>query len=164
MIEASDNDDATDLWDQVGGAPAVQAFDDRVGMSQTTAGADWGLTTTTPRDQLTLLKLIMLPNKVLSESSRVFAYELMLHVIPDDYWGISAGPVKGVRVALKNGWLPYRGSWQINSVGLVRGSGRDYLIAVMTDGSPTEEYGIGTVERISRAAWHTLRAPRAHRA
>lgn len=35
MIEASDNNDATDLWNLEGGAPAVHAFDDEAGMWQT---------------------------------------------------------------------------------------------------------------------------------
>lgn len=31
----------------------------------------------------------------------------------------------------------------------VTGSGRHYLLAVMTDGDPTEDYGIATIERIA---------------
>jgi beta-lactamase class A len=156
MIDASDNDDATDLWDQEGGAPAVQAFDTNVGMTQTTPDVAWGLTTTTPRDQLILLRLVMLPNHALDLASRAYEYELMRHVIPFDRWGVSAGLGSAAVVALKNGWLPYQGSWQINSVGSVGGPGGRYLIAVMTDGNPTEDYGIDTIQRISRTAWQTI--------
>jgi hypothetical protein len=60
------------------------------------------------------------------------------------------------QVAFKNGWLPYDGSWQGNSIGEVRGSGRQYLIAVMTDHSATESQGIATIEHISRAVWTDL--------
>ena len=157
MIEASDNDDATDLWDQEGGARAVHAFDEQVGMSQTTPNTAWGLTTTTPRDQLKLLRVVMLPNHLLTLASREYEYELMRHVIPFDRWGVSAGLGPGAAVALKNGWLPFPGSdWHVNSIGSVVGSGRRYLIAVMTDRDPTEAYGIATIERISAAVWHVL--------
>ena len=157
MIEESDNDDATDLWNAEGGAGAVQAFDDEAGMTQTSANVAWGLTTTTPRDQLRLLRLVMLPNRLLTASSRGYEYELMRQVIPSEDWGVSAGVGPGARVALKNGWLPLPGGWQVNSIGQITGSGRRYLLAVMTDGDPSEGYGIDTIERISAAAWQALR-------
>ena len=157
MIEASDNDDATDLWNDEGGAGAVAGFDERAGMSQTTPNVDWGLTTTTPRDQLMLLRLVMLPNHLLSKSSRDYEYELMRRVIPSEHWGVSAGVVPTATVALKNGWLPRPAGWQVNSIGQVTGSGRHYLLAVMTDEDPTEDYGIATIRRISVAVWRGLR-------
>ena len=158
MIEASDNDDATTLWDEAGGAPAVQAFDDEAGMDQTTANSAWGLTTTTPLDQLKLLRLVMLPNDLLDPASRDYEYELMRHIIPFDTWGVSAGLGAGATVAFKNGWLPVSAGWQVNSIGQVVGSGRHYLIAVMTNEQPTEDYGIGTIEAISAATWQALAA------
>jgi hypothetical protein len=45
MIENSNNDAATDLWDQDGGAPGVRAYNDDLGLKQTTPNEDWGLTT-----------------------------------------------------------------------------------------------------------------------
>jgi beta-lactamase class A len=158
MIETSDNDDATALWNLEGGAPAVLAFDRAAGMGQTTPNAYWGHTTTTARDQLRLLRRIMLPNRLLTRSSRRYAYELMRHVIPSERWGVSAGAGPRATVALKNGWFPRSGGgWQVNSIGEVAGSGRRYLLAVMTGRDPTEQYGIDTIERISVAAWRALR-------
>jgi len=157
MIEASDNGDATDLWNDEGGAPAVAAFDALAGMTQTTPNLAWGLTTTTPRDQLKLLRLVMLPNRLLTTPSRVFEYELMRNVIAFDRWGVSAGLDSSAVVALKNGWLPFGVGWHVNSIGQVVGSGRHYLLAVMTDGDPTEAYGIATIEHISAAVWQALK-------
>ena len=156
MIEASDNDDATDLWDEEGGAPAVAAFDARLHMTQTTPNYAWGLTETTPRDQLRLLRHIALPNTVLHYAYRETELQLMEHVISFDYWGITAGPARAT-VAVKNGWLPVAGGWQINSIGMVRGNHRFYLIAVMTNENPSEGYGIDTIEGISRLIWADLR-------
>jgi beta-lactamase class A len=157
MIEASDNGDATDLWNDAGGAPAVAAFDAEAGMSETTPNVAWGLTTTTPADQLKLLRVVMLSNRLLSTSSRVFEYELMRNVIPSEDWGVSGGVGAGAAVALKNGWLPFGVGWHVNSIGDIRGSGRHYLLAVMTDQDPTEDYGIGTIEHISAAVWQALK-------
>ena len=160
MIEESDNDDATDLWDDEGGAPAIAAFDARLHMTQTTPSYAWGLTETTPRDQLRLLRHIALPNKILRHAYRESELYLMEHVISDDYWGITAGPTRAT-VAVKNGWLPVAGGWQINSIGMVRGDHRAYLIAVMTNENPDEGYGIDTIEGISRIVWADLRQRRA---
>jgi beta-lactamase class A len=160
MIEASDNDDATDLWNDEGGAAAVHHFDEEAGMRQTSPSLSWGLTTTTPLDQLKLLRIVMLPNRLLRTSSRVYEYELMRHVIPSEDWGVSAGVGANAKVALKNGWLPLPGGWQVNSIGQIVGSGRRYLLAVMTDEDPSEDYGIATIERISATVWVTFRAAR----
>jgi hypothetical protein len=163
MIEQSDNDDATTLWDDVGGPAAVASFDARLGMTQTTPSLAWGLTETTPRDQLRLLRHIALPNDVLHYQSRAYELYLMEHVISFDYWGVSAGPPAGVTVALKNGWLPVANGWQINSIGAIDGHHRHYLIAVMTNGNPEEAYGIDTIEGIARIVWSDLvPTPTAH--
>jgi hypothetical protein len=157
MIEESDNDDAQALFNEEGGATALAAFDRRVGMTQTTPAWAWGLTETDPRDQLRLLRHIALPNRVLRYEYRHAELYLMEHVISEDYWGITAGPSSGVTVAVKNGWLPVADGWQINSIGMVRGHHRFYLIAVMTNGNATEGYGIDTIEGISALIYADLR-------
>jgi hypothetical protein len=157
MIEESDNDDATDLWDAEGGAPAVASLDARLRMTQTTPSDAWGLTETTPRDQLRLLSHVLLPHRLLRPRYSATALYLMEHVIGFDYWGVTAGPSHGTTVAVKNGWLPVPGGWQINSIGMVRGHDRFYLIAVMTNGNADEGYGIDTIEGISRIVWASLR-------
>jgi hypothetical protein len=39
---------------------------------------------------------------------------------------------------------------------LDRWARRDYLLAVLTDGNPTESYGIDTIQGISSLAWAAL--------
>jgi beta-lactamase class A len=156
MIEDSDNDAATALWNEVGGAAAVHAFDVSVGMTATTPNVAWGLTTTTAADQVTLLRHVVQSNAVLSDASRAYMLGLMEHVTPSQAWGVSAGVAPGVTVALKNGWLPYGQGWHVNSIGWINGAGRNYLIAVTTFDNPSESYGIDSISEISAAAWNAL--------
>ena len=157
MIEDSNNDSANDLWDDVGGAPAVAAFDHAVGMTATTPdGAAWGLTVTTAEDQVTLLQHIVQANPVLSDASRAYMLGLMEQITPSQAWGDSAGAAPGTTVALKNGWLPVGVGWTVNSIGWVSGSGRNYLIAVTTSSDPDEAYGIASISLVAASAWDTL--------
>jgi beta-lactamase class A len=157
MIEQSDNSAASALYAAVGGAGAVLAFDRTIGMGSTSPSPDWGLTTTTTGDQVTLVDHLAVPNSVLNDGSRNYALQLMEHVTPSQAWGVSAGVAIGVTVALKNGWLqPFMTAWTVNSIGWINGGGRDYVIAVMTDDQPTEQDGIDTIAQIASASWGSL--------
>jgi Beta-lactamase enzyme family len=158
MIEESDNDDAQSLWDAEGGAPAVQSFDTTAGLTQTSPDKSgyWGLSMTTAADQVQLVRLVAYPNNVLTPASQSYELGLMSRVDPSQAWGVSAGVAPGTTVALKNGWLPLDGGgWQVNSVGYVNGDGRNYVIAVLTDGS-TEAGGISSIEGLSSLVWQAL--------
>ncbi len=170
MIEDSDNDAATSLWYAAGGTAGVAAYNDKVGLTRTTPSecvvcADfpwpgWGLSTTVPYDQITLLKQLIEPGPTLTSGERQYALSLLENVTPDQAWGVSGGVPAGVTVALKNGWLPLNDDntdWQVNSEGWVSGDGRDYLICVLTTGNPTEQYGIDTIGELSTMIWTALR-------
>jgi hypothetical protein len=172
MIEDSDNDAATSLWDEAGGATGIGAYNHRAGLSATTPSPcvtcagfpwpGWGLSTTVPQDQLSLLKELVVPGPrpLLSKAQRSYALSLMEHVTPDQAWGVSGGVPAGTTVALKNGWLPLNDAstdWQVNSVGWINGGGRDYLIAVLGTGNPTEQYGIDTINGLSSVVWSAMR-------
>ena len=159
MIEQSDNDAATDLWDAVGGHVAIESFDRRLGMEKTFpstclecpgfAWPGWGLTLTTAADQVALVRDFVFPNRWLSPVQRDWALGLLEHVVPAERWGISSGVPADVVVALKDGWVPLAsGLWQIDSIGWVDGEGRNYIAAVLSTGNTTEQYGIGTVDTI----------------
>jgi len=169
MIEDSDNDAATSLWYAVGGAARIRSFNARAGLTRTApsscvvcpgfAWPGWGLTTTTPEDQIALLRQLVTPSSLLTGAAREYALSLMRDVTPSQRWGVSGGVPAQVSVALKNGWLPLRGAasdWQINSVGWVSGGGRDYLMAVLTTGNPSEQYGIDTIDRLAAMVWHRM--------
>ncbi len=160
MIEESDNSAASQLFNDVGAAPGLAAFDKRIGLTGTTPNVAWGFTDTTSLDQVRLVELFVLANKVLDDASRHFGLELMLHVDPEQAWGVSGGVPAGVQVALKNGWYPTAPeAWQINSIGWINGKGRNYVIAVLTDGDETMAYGVETIEDISALVFQRLAPP-----
>jgi beta-lactamase class A len=168
MIENSDNDAATALLSDVGGPSAVARFDQSAGLDHTTPSTlalipgtslpGWGLTTTTALDEVRLVSDFAYPNPVLTSASRGYGLSLMEHVEADQSWGVSAGAGPGATVALKNGWLPVQAAqWQVDSIGWISGHGRDYVLAVLTAGSPTEEYGIATIQALARDIYHAQR-------
>jgi hypothetical protein len=169
MIEDSDNDSATGLWSAVGGASGIRAFNAAIGLAGTSPSAcvqcrgfawpGWGLTTTTPLDQLALLRELVSPSSFVSTTDRDYALRLMENVAPSQRWGVSGGVPAQVTVALKNGWLPLNAAgtdWQVNSIGWVSGLGRNYLIAVLSTANPTETYGIATIDGLSAIVWDQM--------
>jgi len=169
MIEDSDNSAATSLWTAVGGAGGIRSFNAAVGLAHTSPSLcvncpgfpwpGWGLTTTTPADQIALLRKLVEPSALLTSADRSYALRLMGNVTPSQRWGVSGGVPPQATVALKNGWLPLDSSdtdWQINSVGWVSGSSRDYLMAVLTTGNPTEQYGIDTISQLAALVWRGM--------
>jgi hypothetical protein len=160
MITQSDNDAATDLWDELG-MDNLQDFLNAAGMSETELGQDgqWGLTQVTAHDEMLLLKLLTAPNSVLDASSRSYQLGLMSQVTSWESWGVTAGTPSGVTWHVKNGWLPDATGWHINSIGTFSGDGKDYMMAVLsdnTDMNDDEQYGINTIEDVARLVQRDL--------
>ena len=102
-----------------------------------------------------MMRALVDPSAQLTPSSQAYVLNLMEHITPSQDWGATGGVPAGVSVALKNGFAIING-WQINTEGWVDGDGRDYLIAVLTDGNPSEQYGIDTVDAVSSIVWNAL--------
>ncbi|MET8921592.1 serine hydrolase [Streptomyces sp. NPDC052071] len=160
MIRNSDNAATNALWREIGGAPGLEAANKLMGLTATKGGhgPKWGLTQTTASDQIRLLLCVFDgagPSKTdspLNKESRAYIQSLMTRVASDQTWGVSAA--SGSSHALKNGWLQRTASglWDINSVGRVTVDGHSYLVAVLSDGSPSMNEGISVVERAARQA------------
>ncbi|MBD0837931.1 serine hydrolase [Streptomyces sp. TRM68416] len=160
MIEHSDNDATSVLWETIGRAEGLAAANERFGLTSTEGGdgALWGLTQTTAADQLTLLRQVFGDESELNAASRTYLQELMGRIAAGQRWGVSAA-ADGAAWALKNGWLPRSttGLWDINSIGRVTTEdGRDFLVAVLSDGHTTKAAGVAAVEAAARAAVSVL--------
>ncbi|MEV8543937.1 serine hydrolase [Streptomyces sp. NPDC051572] len=155
MIQNSDNDSATALWDIIGTADGLDAANKTFGLTGTTGGAGplWGLTQTTAADQLTLLQQVFGDDSKLSSASQSYIQGLMKQIEADQQWGVSAA-ADGSKWALKNGWLARSttGLWDVNSIGRVTGTDGDaYLVAVLSKGSTTQTKGITLIEAAAKA-------------
>ncbi|MYT69455.1 MULTISPECIES: serine hydrolase [unclassified Streptomyces] len=156
MIRNSDNSATTALWETIGGADGLDAANERLGLTGTSGGDGplWGLTQTTAADQLVLLQQVFGTggDSVLDAESRAYVQGLMADVESDQRWGVSAAGGDGL--ALKNGWLRRSTTqlWDINSIGRVTVDGKQYLVAVVSDGNTTKDAGIDLVEAVAKAA------------
>jgi len=161
MIENSDNDSATALWNEIGQEGGLNAANKRFGLTSTTGGTEgnWGLTSTTSADQLRLLRQVFTSDSLLSSRSRDYIQGLLNQVESDQRWGVSAA-ASGSDYAVKNGWLPRSatGLWVINSIGRVERNGQELLVAVVSDGNLSESSGISLVQSVAQAAAGSLSA------
>ncbi|SEH03781.1 Beta-lactamase class A [Nonomuraea solani] len=170
MIRYSDNHAADRLWLRIGGADGFTEAARAFGMKHTRGVPGecvdlycWGITRTSADDQVRLMAGLVAGKSRLTAGGRKEVLRLMGAVVDGQDWGISAAACKGDRVALKNGWLKRVSTkrWAVTSVGLIRRGDRDYAIAVLTEGSPTVEYGIATVEGVAERIMRGFRKCRA---
>ncbi len=155
MIESSDNDAATALFDEVGGTAAMNAASVRLHMGHTSIGDDgyFGFTVTNAQDQITLLKSLVDPASPLDSNGRAYAMGLMRNVDTDESCGVTAASDTGSNPAVKNGWLSVdsdEGRWAVTSIGVITAGGHETLLAVFTQHQDKEQYGIDFIERASK--------------
>jgi hypothetical protein len=153
MITESANQPVRDLWNSFGGAPWFDRQTDLFTLGQTNAIGDnesgWGRTTTSAADQVHLLRQVLVGDSgPLKEEYRQEAWDLMTSVVPSQTWGITAGVPDGWVVSQKNGFA----GGVTNSVGFVQDPHTEegYVVAILTNGWPTWQAGVPTVEEISR--------------
>ncbi|MEO4707338.1 hypothetical protein ABHW52_07865 [Pediococcus pentosaceus] len=92
MMEHSDNDAATNVYNQIGGYSGLARYFSNVGMDGSVAlTTGWALTATTPLDQIKTLNIIFYQSNYISDTSRSYIEYLMGHVAEDQNWGISVG-------------------------------------------------------------------------
>ena len=164
MIEVSDNNAATSMWGIIGGAPGLTAFDGALGLQSTTpypgpitpTNLGWAYTTTSADDMVKVVRTFAFPNPILSDPYRAYGLSLMHNVEPTQVWGVPAGSPPG-SVAVKTGFItPGPGDAQVNSIGYVVGAGRNYVFAFLTDGNPSEGYGVETINTLANLVFDAL--------
>ena len=167
MVINSNNVNADYFYVKVGSCDGLAAFNAQIPMPSTTPGCPyahilgWGTTSTNVVDQLTLFRLFMESNSLLTDASRTFGVNLLTHITPAHRWGVTTGPPPGTVVAFKNGWSPLDSyqNWEINSVGWVHGYHRFYQVAILSSHNPSYGYGRVTVDTVARTLWITMGAP-----
>jgi hypothetical protein len=152
MIEFSDNPSATVLWKRLGGVEGMTEFlrsHDLKPVALNGEKNEWGTLEASPRQVAELLWLLAL-GRLLDPESTQIVFALLSHVTEDQRWGVSAGvTAPGASVYVKNGWYPEEDGWRLNSAGVIRTQGSDYVLVVLSEASPSMERGIEAIERVS---------------
>ncbi|MFF8765281.1 serine hydrolase [Nocardiopsis dassonvillei] len=166
MIRHSDNGVTDGLYSRIGFTDGFVEGARTLGFTNTDPHprGRWGATMTTAADQVRLLRALYCDGSPLAEEDRAYARGLMESVAAEQSWGISASAGPADTVGLKNGWTPREangGLWNVNSVGYVAGPGREYLIAVLTDGSPDYTAGVALVEELAATVTAAMEEARA---
>lgn len=161
MIEISDNDSAEALWIEEGGAGAVAAMMEGLGISGLRPDYDgeWGYSTVSPLAMVRLLTALH-DGKVLTAQDRALAFSLMSQIESDQQTGVGSTAPRGASYWMKDGWVPApNGLWAMNSSGIVTLGGETYIIAVysqnkvsLDDGWAIAEHICGTVGQLLTAS------------
>jgi beta-lactamase class A len=168
MIRFSDNYAADRLYERIGMEDGLARANRKLGLKRTYAPAGtcvdlycWGITQTTVGDQIRLIKQLVSDSSPLPEPERGQVLKLMERVTPGQRWGVSAAGCPGDQVMLKNGWLHHvaNGRWAVVSVGLIRGHGHDYAVAVLTEDSLSMGSGIAKVQGVAKRVLAAFRGP-----
>nr|WP_127502526.1 serine hydrolase [Actinoplanes solisilvae] len=155
MIQLSDNNATTELFQHLGGQSAITKCNKRLGLTQTTVNKAWGLTRTTASDQVKLLAKFVDAKGPLDKGSRTTAFELMNTVDEAQDWGVPAAAKPGETTTVKNGWdtrSADNGLWAVNTIGRITSpDGKvDVSVAVLSHNNQTMDTGIALVEKVAK--------------
>lgn len=162
MMVSSDNDSATRLYQDVGGADGVRAANRTLGLKCTGPNAHyWGLTLTCAEDHVQLLYQLESASSPLTQASRDFILSLMQNVVADQRWGVPAIADPGTTYSVKNGWLRLENGrdWVVNSVGIVAYRGQTLLIATLSQHNHSMESGMSLDEQLAKLAAEAVTVP-----
>jgi hypothetical protein len=163
-ITESDNEVTDALYLASGGHAAVARLARRLGLASAVTPVDhWSRTLGTTDELVTLLRSLALGSGPLVPDDTATLLAHMGSVTDGQRWGVGTVESRTVLVRVKNGWMtldPTPGRpWQVNSVGDVRGDGRDYVLAIAQQAQRTQFEGFELASRIGRAVYAALQEP-----
>lgn len=146
MITRSDNNTATQIDESLGRRPLEELADDADMNSFVWVDNPWGRSQTSARDQALFMRTL---RHYVPDRHWDYARRLLTDITPSQRWGIGKVPVRGWHLLFKGGWGSGSG-WVDHQVALLSKDGRRIGLAVMTENSPTHEYGKNTLEGVFR--------------
>ncbi|GAC1664275.1 MAG: hypothetical protein PVS3B1_39740 [Ktedonobacteraceae bacterium] len=149
MIENSDNDAASSLYEEVGCPDGVNAYMQKIGLGELSIDPDaWGWSLISPRTMVDLFTMLN-SGDILTEQDRSLALNLLENVESDQQVGVGDTAPPGATIALKDGWVIADDNlWAVNSSGIVTTSRDTYIISVYTQHEPTLEAGQDDVRQV----------------
>lgn len=149
MIEHSDNDAASALFDEIGGAAGIASFMQHAGINGLLPNdGAWGYSRITPQAMVDLLTQLH-DGTILTVTDRATAFYLMQHIEADQQWGVGDTAPTAASFAMKNGWVPGPdGLWSVNTSGIVNVGGETYIISVYTQEQSSLADGQAIVQQV----------------
>lgn len=144
MITISDNDAATEIYQRVGDE-GLRSVAERTGMHDFQVSQSWGYARISAADMA--LFFAHLDQELPPRFAR-FGKSLLGSIIPAESWGIPA-VADGWKVRFKGGWRGTPSGQLVSQAAELRRPGTTLGMAVLTDGSPSMGYGIGTLEGVA---------------
>jgi beta-lactamase class A len=153
MIENSNNDSASALFQEVGQSAGISAYMQKIGVTGLSSDDDsWGYSTITSQTMVNLLTLLH-DGKILNANHRALTLNLMENVETDQQVGIGDTAPNGATVALKDGWVTGSdGQWAMNSSGIVTTNNETYILSVYTQ----EQQSLDDGQAIARHVCSTV--------
>lgn len=146
MIRESDNAAATQLH-RIVWSDGIRRVAERAGMKGFAPSPAWGSSQTTAADQARLFASL---DRLAPPRHRRYARRLLRRIMPWQRWGVPAAAPPGYRVMFKGGWRRTSSGRLVSQAALLERGGRQLSVSVLTDGNPTHEYGVETIEGIVR--------------
>jgi hypothetical protein len=149
MIENSNNNSAQALFDEIGGAPALDNFMHLVGIGNFSAFQDaWGYSTVSPVAMVRLLALLH-DGTILTAQDRDLALNLMENIESDERVGVGNTIPSDATVAMKDGWVVAPDKlWAMNTSGIVTRGHETYITSVYSQEDSSLEEGWEIVEMV----------------
>lgn len=145
MIEVSDNLAASQVYGMVG-PEGLEDVARRAGMRRFAPSPAWGDSTITAGD---LARLFARADRLVEHTRREYLRRLLSNVAPDQAWGIPAAAGERWETFFKGGWRPTAAGQLVHQAALLERGGRRMAIAVLSDGNPSFDYGVESVEGVA---------------
>jgi hypothetical protein len=147
MIHLSDNAAASAIWSLDGEGP-VRALARAAGMTDFSISGYWSSARISAADQA---RFFFRMEELTPRRFRAYANHLLSHIVEFESWGIPrvARP-RGWRTYFKGGWVGTGRGQLVHQVARLERPRTRVAIAVLTDGNPSMEHGIETIEGVTR--------------
>ena len=148
MIHVSDNQAATRCWSIVGDA-GLYTVAKAAAMTEFSVSGPWLTALLSPADQA---RFFFAMDSLIPREFVGYARFLLSTIEASQSWGIPvvARPL-GYQTFFKDGSEPTALGQLVHQVDRLEGHGRVFSTAVMTDGDPTMQYGIDTIQGVATA-------------
>ena len=105
-------------------------------------------------------QLLVNGTPVLTPAERTYVRSWMSNVTSSQIWGVvNPSFASMVNAEVKNGWGPRTGGYRLNSVGRIKGYGRDYQMAMLSRSPNGFYYGRDTLNGVSSIVFRELATP-----